>query len=83
MHTVPSHSTESYPITLLMFSPYMTVHIHISSSIDLSPLIYLLQEKARQLLLQLDQGTLDDEDRELTETIVSGSHNVYSVLPHV
>ena len=63
-----------------MFSPYMTVHIHTSSSIDWSPLIYLLQEEARQVLLQLDQGTLDDDvdddDRKLTETIVSGCHNV-------
>ena len=34
------------------------------------------------MLLQLDQGTLDDDvhvsddDRKLTETIVSGCHNV-------
>ena len=47
-------------------------------------IIYLIQERARQLLLQLDQGTLGDDvgddvgddDRKLTETIVSGCHNV-------
>ena len=80
LFAVPSHSTESCPIPLLMFSPYMTVHIHTSSSIDSSPLIYLLQEFAREVLLQLDQGIIHDEltddQRKLIETIVSGCHNV-------